>query len=63
MRQRETRRMGRDRKGREEERRILKEMCKLYDPATQSAQKAKHINGLNLRGKKKKGERFIFTQH
>lgn len=41
MRERETRRKGRDRKGREEKRRILKEICKLQDPATQSTQKAK----------------------
>lgn len=41
MRERETRRKGRDRKGREEKRRILKEICKLQDPVTQSTQKAK----------------------
>lgn len=61
MRERDNGRRGRERKRMEEKKRILKEICKLYDPATESAQKAKHINGLNLLGKKKKGIYFHST--
>lgn len=50
--------------GKEEKRRIPKEIYKLYDHVTNFAQKAKHTSVLNLLGKgKRKRGRFIFVQY